>query len=144
MEQRYFMKASLEYVRKLQEVQERKKFEFVETVNIFCFFFQFILKTLKIDLHFSKKKILSFMYGWMNFYHQGHEVAKDFKKFMTELQIILQRTRENYDSTQNETDNLMKKMLEDKSVRSFKSYDSGSSNKMYTRQGYLYLMEKSM
>lgn len=34
MEQRYFMKASLEYVLKLQEVQERKKFEFVETVNI--------------------------------------------------------------------------------------------------------------
>lgn len=38
---------------------------------------------------------------------------------MTDLQIILQRTRENYESTQNETDNLMKKMLEDKSSRSF-------------------------
>ena len=96
MEQRYFMKASLEYVRKLQEVQERKKFEFVET-------------------------ILSFMYQWMNFYHQGHEVAKDFKKFLTDLQIILQRTRDNYESTQNETDNLMKKMLEDKPSRSFVS-----------------------
>ena len=91
------MKASLEYVRKLQEVQERKKFEFVET-------------------------ILSFMYQWMNFYHQGHEVAKDFKKFMTDLQIILQRTRDNYESTQNETDNLMKKMLEDKPSRSFVSF----------------------
>lgn len=33
---------------------------------------------------------------------------------MTDLQIILQRTRENYESTQNETDNLMKKMLDDK------------------------------
>ena len=99
MEQRYFMKASLEYVRKLQEVQERKKFEFVET-------------------------ILSFMYQWMNFYHQGHEVAKDFKKFMTDLQIILQRTRDNYESTQNETDNLMKKMLEDKQSRSFVSFAS--------------------
>uniref|UniRef100_T1KVQ9 BAR domain-containing protein n=1 Tax=Tetranychus urticae TaxID=32264 RepID=T1KVQ9_TETUR len=34
MEQRHFISASLEYVCKLQEVQERKKFEFVETVRI--------------------------------------------------------------------------------------------------------------
>ncbi|RWS23832.1 Rho GTPase-activating protein-like protein, partial [Leptotrombidium deliense] len=66
MEQRHFYQASLEYVHKLQEVQERKKFEFVET-------------------------ILTFMYGWLTFYHQGHEVAKEFKAFMTDLQIRLQR-----------------------------------------------------
>jgi hypothetical protein len=35
MEQRHFVRASLEYVFLLQEVQERKKFEFVETVSIF-------------------------------------------------------------------------------------------------------------
>lgn len=33
MEQRHFCQASLEYVCRLQEVHERKKFEFVETVN---------------------------------------------------------------------------------------------------------------
>ncbi len=33
MEQRHFCQASLEYVFLLQEVQERKKFEFVETVR---------------------------------------------------------------------------------------------------------------
>ena len=33
MEQRHFVQASLEYVLKLQEVHERKKFEFVETVR---------------------------------------------------------------------------------------------------------------
>ena len=32
MEQRHFCQASLEYVFRLQEVHERKKFEFVETV----------------------------------------------------------------------------------------------------------------
>lgn len=32
MEQRHFVQASYEYVLKLQEVHERKKFEFVETV----------------------------------------------------------------------------------------------------------------
>lgn len=35
MEQRHFCQASLEYVFLLQEVQERKKFEFVETVSYF-------------------------------------------------------------------------------------------------------------
>jgi hypothetical protein len=34
MEQRHFVRASLEYVFLLQEVQERKKFEFVETVSV--------------------------------------------------------------------------------------------------------------
>lgn len=34
MEQRHFFQASAEYVLKLQEVNERKKFEFVETVLI--------------------------------------------------------------------------------------------------------------
>lgn len=87
MEQRHFVQASLEYILKLQEVQERKKFEFVET-------------------------ILSFMYGWLTFYHQGHEVAKDFKSFMTDLQVRLQRTRDNYNATQYEAENLMLKMLE--------------------------------
>ncbi|GBM17397.1 Rho GTPase-activating protein 26 [Araneus ventricosus] len=109
-EQRQFARSSLEYVLFLQEVQERKKFEFVET-------------------------ILSFMYGWLTFYHQGHEVAKDFKSFSTDLQKKLQRTRENFDATHAEAKQLMIKLLD-------KPLDSGSLNKMFTRQGYLYLMEK--
>ena len=37
MEQRDFIRAGLEYVCLIQEVQERKKFEFVETVSfIYC------------------------------------------------------------------------------------------------------------
>jgi len=36
MEQRHFQQASLEYVCLLQQVQERKKFEFVETVSSSC------------------------------------------------------------------------------------------------------------
>ena len=47
MEQRDFIRAGLEYVCLIQEVQERKKFEFVET-------------------------LLAFMYGWLTFYHQGN------------------------------------------------------------------------
>ncbi|CAG0892826.1 unnamed protein product [Darwinula stevensoni] len=105
MEQRYFCQASLEYVFLLQEVQERKKFEFVET-------------------------LLGFMYGWLTFYHQGHEVAKDFKPYMTDLQ-----TRENFNMTQAKAEQLKQRMLE-------RQLDPGGLNKMYARQGYLYLMEK--
>ena len=35
MEQRDFIRAGLEYVCLIQEVQERKKFEFVETVSLY-------------------------------------------------------------------------------------------------------------
>lgn len=31
------------------------------------------------------------MFGWLTFYHQGHEVAKDFKPYMTELQLKIQK-----------------------------------------------------
>lgn len=110
MEKRHFFKASLEYVLMLQKVQERKKTEFVET-------------------------ILRFMYGWLTFYHQGHEVAKEFNSFNTDLQVRLQKTRENFEATHCEAEHLMQKMLE-------KPQDAGSLNKMYTRQGYLLLMEK--
>jgi len=43
MEQRHFCQASLKYVFLLQEVQECKKYEFVETVRVFfAFFSEFI------------------------------------------------------------------------------------------------------
>ncbi|PSN31567.1 hypothetical protein C0J52_15952 [Blattella germanica] len=114
MEQRHFVRASLEYVFLLQEVQERKKFEFVET-------------------------LLGFMYGWLTFYHQGHEVANEFKPYMRELQFKIQKTRENFNATRDKTESLMKKMLE---VRQTKSMDSGGTYKSNVREGYLFLMEK--
>ncbi|XP_064103547.1 rho GTPase-activating protein 26-like isoform X5 [Macrobrachium nipponense] len=114
MEQRYFVHASLDYVFLLQEVQERKKFEFVET-------------------------LLSYMYGWLTFYHQGHEVFNDCNPYMRDLQVRVQRTRENFLATRQESVTLKNKMLE---VRKTKSMDPGNMDKMYTRQGYLFLMEK--
>jgi hypothetical protein len=114
MEQRDFARAGLAYVCLIQEVQERKKFEFVETIQ-------------------------AFMYGWLTFYHQGHEVAKDFKPYMTDLQIRVQNTRENFNSSRDDIQALMRKMLE---VRQTKPVDPGTLNKMYTRTGYLFFMEK--
>jgi hypothetical protein len=67
MEQRHFVQASLEYILKLQEVQERKKFEFVETVS--TSFGHSICGSN------SDPQILSFMYGWLTFYHQGELIV---------------------------------------------------------------------
>uniref|UniRef100_A0A1B6L4C8 Rho GTPase-activating protein 26 n=1 Tax=Graphocephala atropunctata TaxID=36148 RepID=A0A1B6L4C8_9HEMI len=115
MEQRHFCQASLEYVFLLQEVQERKKFEFVET-------------------------LLGFMFGWLTFYHQGHEVAEDFKPYMKELQFRIQKTRENFNATRDKTESLMKKMLEMRQARP--TVDEAAPNKAYSREGYLFLMER--
>ncbi|XP_072158935.1 rho GTPase-activating protein 26 isoform X2 [Bemisia tabaci] len=115
MEQRHFSQASLEYVFLLQEVQERKKFEFVEI-------------------------LLSFMFGWLTFYHEGHEVAEDFKPYMRELQLRIQKTRENFISTRDKTESLMKKLLEMRQTKPV--VDSSSSTPGISREGYLYLMEK--
>ncbi|CAH1267663.1 ARHGAP10 [Branchiostoma lanceolatum] len=109
MEKRHFHESSLQYVFKLQEVQERKKFEFVET-------------------------LLGFMYAWLTFYHQGHEVAREFRSYGQDLQLRLQNTRERFESTRTEAEHLMRKMQE-------KPIEQGP-NKMYTKQGYLFVQEK--
>ncbi|CAH1777647.1 unnamed protein product [Owenia fusiformis] len=114
MERRHFSEASMQYVLLIQEVHERKKFEFVET-------------------------LLTFIYSWLTFYHQGYEVAKEFKENrLTDLQIKIQKTRENFATTHVEAGQLMKKMLE---VRGAKQ-DPASVVKEFTRQGYLYMLEK--
>lgn len=75
------------------------------------------------------------MYSWLTFYHSGHEVANDFRPHMTDLQTRIQRvwkrnvpknlkvprliilskyfqTRENFNSSRDDIQALMRKMLE--------------------------------
>lgn len=112
MAERHFYTASMEYVYQIQEVHERKKFEFVET-------------------------LLSFLFGWLTFYHQGYEVAKDFRPYMHDLQGKIQKTRTNFDDYSTK---LKKRMAEvqkqylDEPIRNIKG----------KKEGYLYLLEKSM
>lgn len=35
--------------------------------------------------------MLGFMFSWLTFYHQGHEVNEDFKPYMRELQFRIQK-----------------------------------------------------
>ncbi|MGH0127770.1 UNVERIFIED_CONTAM: hypothetical protein FKN15_044572 [Acipenser sinensis] len=83
----HFYEVSLEYVFKVQEVQERKMFEFVEP-------------------------LLAFLQGLFTFYHHGYELAKDFSHFKTELTISIQNTRNRFEGTRSEVECLMKKMKE--------------------------------
>ncbi|KAK2828140.1 hypothetical protein Q5P01_019174 [Channa striata] len=85
---RHFYEVSLEYVFKVQEVQERKMFDFVEP-------------------------LLAFLQGLFTYYHHGYELAKDFNHFKTDLTISIQNTRNRFESTRSEVESLMKKMKED-------------------------------
>ncbi|XP_016398009.1 rho GTPase-activating protein 42 isoform X2 [Sinocyclocheilus rhinocerous] len=84
-ERQVFYDASLEYVFKIQEVQERKKFEFVEP-------------------------LLAFLQGLFTFYHEGYELAHEFEPYKQQLQFNLQNTRNNFESTRQEVENLMKRI----------------------------------
>ena len=98
MEQRHFCQASLKYVFLLQEVQECKKYEFVETVRkahdlhlpVFCYLWALTIMMLMMIIFLFVLQLLGFMYSWLTFYHQGHEVATDYKPYMTDLQKRLQ------------------------------------------------------
>ncbi|XP_067842489.1 rho GTPase-activating protein 42 isoform X2 [Heptranchias perlo] len=84
-ERQNFYEASLEYVFKVQEVQEKKKFEFVEP-------------------------LLAFLQGLFTFYHEGYELAQEFAPYKQQLQYNLQNTRNNFESTRQEVEWLMQRM----------------------------------
>ncbi|NWW52903.1 RHG10 protein, partial [Pedionomus torquatus] len=106
---KHFYELSLEYVCKLQEIQERKKFECVEPV-------------------------LSFFQGLFTFYHQGYELAKDFNHYKMALQINIQNTRNRFEGTRSEVEELMNK------IRRNPQEHKRANN--FTMEGYLYVQEK--
>lgn len=89
------------------------------------------------------------------FYHLGHEVAEDAKDYLSDLQLKVQKvcqlvvakmdlsvvfnkhsllqTRENFDETRQKAQELKHRYMESKM----------KPESEYTKQGYLFLMEKS-
>ncbi|XP_074679938.1 rho GTPase-activating protein 10 isoform X3 [Strix aluco] len=106
---KHFYELSLEYVCKLQEIQERKKFECVEPV-------------------------LSFFQGLFTFYHQGYELAKDFNHYKMTLQINIQNTRNRFEGTRSEVEELMNKIRRNPQEHKRANH--------FTMEGYLYVQEK--
>ncbi|XP_061682614.1 rho GTPase-activating protein 42 isoform X2 [Syngnathoides biaculeatus] len=108
-ERQLFYDASLEYVFKIQEVQEKKKFEFVEP-------------------------LLAFLQGLFTFYHEGYELAHEFEPYKQQLQFNLQNTRNNFVSTKQEVEKLMKR------IRSAdQDYKVPGP---WSMEGFLYVQEK--
>ncbi|KAK1788016.1 hypothetical protein P4O66_016487 [Electrophorus voltai] len=151
----HFYEVSLEYVFKVQEVQERKMFEFVEP-------------------------LLAFLQGLFTYYHHGYELAKDFNHFKTDLTISIQncqkphgickapagvssrnserigsflknidaaaraeevngasvfcQTRNRFESTRSEVESLMGKMKENP--------DEHKRMSAHSMEGYLFILEK--
>ncbi|CAG5135137.1 unnamed protein product [Candidula unifasciata] len=114
-EKKAFYTASMKYVLKLQEIQEKKKFEFVEI-------------------------LLSYMLGWLTFYHEGYVDLEDFRIYENTLRHLLQKTRESFECTRDEANNLLSKMLNEN--KALKPLDQSGILRGFTKQGYLYLMEK--
>ncbi|BFZ24097.1 hypothetical protein BsWGS_27136 [Bradybaena similaris] len=114
-EKKAFYTASMKYVLKLQEIQEKKKFEFVEI-------------------------LLSYMLGWLTFYHEGYVDLEDFRIYENTLRHLLQKTRESFECTRDEANNLLSKMLNEN--KALKPLDQTGILRGFTKQGYLYLMEK--
>lgn len=66
MHEREYVQESLSYVLRIQEVQERIKFEFVEI-------------------------LLAFISSWLVFYHTAHESAEDNKDYLQDLRHKVQK-----------------------------------------------------
>eukprot|EP00794_Sanderia_malayensis_P007582 gene7582-8421_t len=106
-----FQKLAFVYVSKLQEVNGTKKFELIEI-------------------------LLGYIYGQKSFYHNGHECYTDAKYYLDRLSLKLQNIRERYKITQEETEDLKKRVE--------KQGETGELQKTTyaTRQGYLFMQEK--
>ncbi|XP_074528186.1 oligophrenin-1 [Halichoeres trimaculatus] len=80
-----FYESSVDYVYQIHQVQDRKKFDVVEPV-------------------------LAFLHSILTLNNLTVEMTQDFMPYKQELQLSLQNTRNNYESTQEEMEELMKRM----------------------------------
>ncbi|XP_042652320.1 rho GTPase-activating protein 10 isoform X3 [Tyto alba] len=125
---KHFYELSLEYVCRLQEIQERKKFECVEpSCSSLCH------SLLSNNLN-QTGKVLSFFQGLFTFYHQGYELAKDFNHYKMALQINIQNTRNRFEGTRSEVEELMNKIRRNPQEHKRANH--------FTMEGYLYVQEK--
>ncbi|MBN3318738.1 OPHN1 protein, partial [Atractosteus spatula] len=82
-----FYESSVEYVYQIQQVQDRKKFDVVEPV-------------------------LAFLQSLLTLNNLTFEMTQDFMPYKQELQLSLQNTRNRFESTREEMEELMKRMKE--------------------------------
>ncbi|KAK2828446.1 hypothetical protein Q5P01_019480 [Channa striata] len=104
-----FYEASVEYVYQIHQVQDRKKFDVVEPV-------------------------LAFLHSILTLNNLTVEMTQDFMPYKQELQLSLQNTRNHYESTCEELEELMKRMKNPSQICKMHSF--------LPMEGYLYCQEK--
>ncbi|KAF3705890.1 Oligophrenin-1 [Channa argus] len=104
-----FYEASVEYVYQIHQVQDRKKFDVVEPV-------------------------LAFLHSILTLNNLTVEMTQDFMPYKQELQLSLQNTRNHYESTREELEELMKRMKNPSQISKMHSF--------LPMEGYLYCQEK--
>uniref|UniRef100_A0AAQ5YTY1 Oligophrenin 1 n=1 Tax=Amphiprion ocellaris TaxID=80972 RepID=A0AAQ5YTY1_AMPOC len=104
-----FYESSVEYVYQIHQVQDRKKFDVVEPV-------------------------LAFLHSILTLNNLTVEMTQDFMPYKQELQLSLQNTRNHYESTCEELEELMKRMKHPSQLYKMHSF--------LPMEGYLYCQEK--
>ncbi|MGH0187925.1 UNVERIFIED_CONTAM: hypothetical protein FKN15_027247 [Acipenser sinensis] len=104
-----FYESSVDYVYQIQQVQDRKKFDVVEPV-------------------------LAFLHSLFTLNNLTVEMTQDFMPYKQELQLSLQNTRNHFESTREEMEELMKRMKNSPQVCKIPGQP--------TVEGYLYSQEK--
>ncbi|XP_016142318.1 oligophrenin-1-like isoform X2 [Sinocyclocheilus grahami] len=109
-ERQAFYESSVEYVYQIQQVQDRKKFDVVEPV-------------------------LAFLQSILTLNNLTVEMTQDFLPYKQELQLSLQNTRNHFESTREEMEELMKRMKGSAQICIRHSQQA-------TMEGYIYVQEK--
>uniref|UniRef100_A0A672RAC4 Oligophrenin 1 n=1 Tax=Sinocyclocheilus grahami TaxID=75366 RepID=A0A672RAC4_SINGR len=109
-ERQTFYESSIEYVYQIQQVQDRKKFDVVEPV-------------------------LAFLQSILTLNNLTVEMTQDFLPYKQELQLSLQNTRNHFESTREEMEELMKRKKGSAQICIRHSQQA-------TMEGYLYVQEK--
>ncbi|XP_018547303.1 oligophrenin-1 [Lates calcarifer] len=104
-----FYESSVEYVYQIHQVQDRKKFDVVEPV-------------------------LAFLHSILTLNNLTVEMTQDFMPYKQELQLSLQNTRNHYESTREEMEELMKRMKHPSQICKMHNF--------IPMEGYLYCQEK--
>ncbi|TNN35316.1 Oligophrenin-1 [Liparis tanakae] len=104
-----FYESSVDYVYQIHQVQDRKKFDVVEPV-------------------------LAFLQSILTLNNLTVEMTQDFMPYKQELQLSLQNTRNHYESTREEMEELMKRMKHPSQIYKMHSF--------LPMEGYLYCQEK--
>ncbi|XP_053703559.1 oligophrenin-1-like isoform X2 [Synchiropus splendidus] len=104
-----FYESSVEYVYQIHQVQDRKKFDVVEPV-------------------------LAFLHSILTLNNLTVEMTQDFMPYKQELQLSLQNTRNHYESTREQMEDLMKRMKHPSQISKIQT--------LMPMEGYLFCQEK--